>query len=196
MKAITVFCGSSLSNDLYMQKQAYALGEVLAKQAITLVYGGAKIGLMGQVASGVLNNNGRALGVIPDFLTTKEVVHPSLTELIVTESMHERKLKMHELCDGFIALPGGFGTMEELFEALTWAQLGLHQKPIGLLNTNGFYDDVLHLINQMIAKALLKPSYQKLIVSDENIITLLNKMAAFKPHPVPEWMNKNLKNNI
>ena len=121
-----------------------------------MIYGGAKIGVMGEVASGVLENGGNAIGVIPDFLTTKEVVHTDLSELIITETMHERKLNMHELSDGIVALPGGFGTLEELFEMLTWAQLGLHKKPIGILNINGFYDDLLSFIEVMIAKELLK----------------------------------------
>lgn len=192
MKAITVFCGSGLSNDTHIVAEAYNLGVYLAKQDITLIYGGAKIGLMGKVAEGVLDNNGNVIGVIPDFLTTKEVVHEGLTELIITETMHERKIKMHELCSGLIALSGGFGTMEELFEALTWAQLGLHQKPIGLLNSNGFYDDLLKLIQTMITKQLLQPSYEQLLVADTGIESLITKMTAFEPHPVPEWMNKHL----
>ena len=192
MKAITVFCGSGLSNDSHIISEAYNLGLYLAKQEITLIYGGAKIGLMGKVAEGVLDNNGRVIGVIPDFLTTKEVVHEGLTELIVTQTMHERKNEMHNLCDGLIALPGGFGTMEELFEALTWAQLGLHQKPIGLLNSNGFYEDLLQLVKTMISKELLQSSYEQLLVSDKHIESLIDKMKQFEPHPVPEWMNKHL----
>ncbi|HET8809811.1 MAG TPA: TIGR00730 family Rossman fold protein, partial [Flavobacteriaceae bacterium] len=143
--SIAVFCGSSVGNDPKISEDAYELGKIMAQRKITLIYGGSKLGLMGQVAKGVLENGGKAIGVIPGFLKTKEVAHEGLTELIVTKNMHDRKLKMQELSDGMIALPGGFGTMEEFFEILTWAQLGLHQKPIGLLNSASFYDDLLRM---------------------------------------------------
>ncbi|MGB1268663.1 MAG: TIGR00730 family Rossman fold protein [Flavobacteriaceae bacterium] len=191
MKRIAVFCGASASNDNQLNSAAYNFGKLLADEHIQLIYGGAKIGLMGGVASGVLDNAGKATGVIPDFLTSKEVVHTNLTELIIVETMHERKLKMHELSDGIVALPGGFGTLEELFEMLTWAQLGLHKKPIGILNCNGFYDDLLQFIEVMIDKHLLKPAYKHLVLVAENPEELLEKMRQFKPLPVPKWMNKN-----
>ena len=191
MKSIAVFCGASMSNDASLNQEAYSFGKVLAVKYIQLVYGGAKIGLMGNVASGVLENGGKAIGVIPDFLTSREVVHTNLSELIITKTMHERKLKMHELSDGIVALPGGFGTLEELFEMLTWAQLGLHKKPIGILNVNGFYDDLLSFIEVMITKELLKPSYKQLLLVAETTEELLEKMNEFKPLPVPKWMNKN-----
>jgi len=180
-----------MSNDSLLNEAAYNFGEVLASEKIQLVYGGAKIGLMGNVASGVLSSGGKAIGVIPDFLTSKEVVHTNLSELIITETMHERKLKMHELSDGIVALPGGFGTLEELFEMLTWAQLGLHKKPIGILNINGFYDDLLSFIEVMIKKGVLKSSYKELLLVAETAVELLEKMNNFKPLPVPKWMNKN-----
>ena len=191
MKSIAVFCGASMSNDPVINKQAYDFGKLLAEQKLQLIYGGAKIGVMGEVASGVLENGGKATGVIPDFLTSKEVVHTDLSELIITETMHERKLKMHELSDGIVALPGGFGTLEELFEMLTWAQLGLHKKPIGILNINGFYDDLLSFIEVMIVKELLKPSYKQLLLVANTAEELLKKMDEFIPLPVPKWMNKN-----
>ncbi len=191
MKSIAVFCGASMSNDSVLNEEAYNFGKIMATKQIQLVYGGAKIGLMGNVASGVLENGGKAIGVIPDFLTSKEVVHTDLSELIITETMHERKLKMHELSDGIVALPGGFGTLEELFEMLTWAQLGLHKKPIGILNINGFYDDLLSFIEVMIKKELLKPSYKQLLLVANTTEELLEKMDKFKPLPVPKWMNKN-----
>jgi len=191
MKSIVVFCGASMSNDSIINKQAYDFGKLLAGQKVELIYGGAKIGVMGEVASGVLENKGKAIGVIPDFLTSKEVVHTDLSELIITDTMHERKLKMHELSDGIVALPGGFGTLEELFEMLTWAQLGLHKKPIGILNINGFYDDLLHFIENMIAKGLLKPDQKQLLIVADTAEELLEKMQAFQPLPVPKWMNKN-----
>ncbi len=130
MKRVTVFCGSSYGTDNLYKDQAFLLGQTLANQEIGLVYGGAKVGLMGAVADGVLSKGGEAIGVLPYFLQKKEVAHEQLTELILVETMHERKAKMNELSDGVIALPGGFGTLEELFEMLTWAQLGLHKKPI------------------------------------------------------------------
>ena len=191
MKSIAVFCGASMSNDPIINKQAHDFGKLLAEQKRQLIYGGAKIGVMGELASGVLENGGKAIGVIPDFLTSKEVVHTDLSELIITKTMHDRKLKMHELSDGIVALPGGFGTLEELFEMLTWAQLGLHKKPIGILNTNGFYDDLLSFIEVMISKELLKPSYKQLLLVDKTAEGLLEKMNNFEPLPVPKWMNKN-----
>jgi hypothetical protein len=191
MKSIVVFCGASMSNDSILNMKAIEFGKLLAFKNIQLVYGGAKIGLMGNIANGVLENRGKVIGVIPDFLTSKEVVHESLTELIITETMHERKLKMHEISDGIVALPGGFGTLEELFEMLSWAQLGLHKKPIGVLNINGFYDDLLSFIEVMIEKELLKPSYKKLVLVANNAGELLEKMNNFIPLPTPTWMNKN-----
>ena len=139
MKSIVVFCGSSEGNNPKYVQQGYSLGKSLAQQKITLVYGGAKIGVMGSIAKGALEANGKVIGVIPEFLKIREVFHTDLTELIVTKNMHERKLKMHELSDGIVMLPGGYGTLEKFFEMLTWSQLGLHQYPIGILNTNGFY---------------------------------------------------------
>jgi len=191
MKSIAVFCGASMSNDPVINKQAYDFGKVLAEQKLQLIYGGAKVGVMGEVASGVLENNGEVIGVIPDFLTSKEVVHTDLSKLIITETMHERKLKMHELSDGIVALPGGFGTLEELFEMLTWAQLGLHKKPIGILNINGFYDDLLHFIETMIHKGLLNLNQKRLLLVANTAEELLGKMRMFQPLPVPKWMNKN-----
>ena len=191
MKSIVVFCGASMSNDSILNMKAIEFGKLLAFKNIQLVYGGAKIGLMGNIANGVLENRGKVIGVIPDFLTSKEVVHESLTELIITETMHERKLKMHEISDGIVALPGGFGTLEELFEMLSWAQLGLHKKPIGVLNINGFYDDLLSFIEVMIEKELLKPSYKKLVLVANNADELLEKMNNFIPLPTPARVNKN-----
>lgn len=191
MKSIAVFCGASMSNDSILNMKAIELGKLLALKNIQLVYGGAKIGLMGNIANGVLENRGKVIGVIPEFLTSKEIVHESLTELIITETMHERKLKMHDISDGIVALPGGFGTLEELFEMLSWAQLGLHKKPIGVLNINGFYDDLFSFIEVMIAKELLKPSYKKLVLVANNADELLEKMNNFIPSPTPAWVNKN-----
>lgn len=191
LESIAVFCASSPGNDEQIYNEAYRLGEILAKRDIQLIFGGSKLGLMGQVAAGNLENGGQTIGVIPEFLKTKEVVHTGLTKLITTRDMHERKLKMHELSDGFIALPGGFGTLEELFEIVTWGQLGLHRSPIGLLNINGFYDDLMALLKTMVRKEVLRKENFDLLLIGENIEELLEKMHNFKPLPVPKWMNKD-----
>ena len=140
MKSIAVYCGSSFGTDEAFKKSAVELGLALKKRGVGLVYGGAQVGLMGVIADAVIEQKGTVIGVMPSFLGRKEIVHHHLTKLIEVETMHQRKEKMIELSDGFIAMPGGFGTMEELFEVLTRAQLGLHSKPIGLLNVNGYYD--------------------------------------------------------
>ena len=145
INSICVFCGSSEGNDIAIIEAAEKLGKKLATNNITLIYGASKIGIMGVVAKSLLESKGEVIGIIPEFLKKKELVHLGLSKLITTQNMHERKLKMQELGDGFIALPGGMGTLEELFEILTWLQLGLHSKPIGLLNINNFYDDLLKL---------------------------------------------------
>ena len=163
----------------------------MAEQDLRLIYGGSKLGLMGQVALGIMDHGGKATGVIPDFLKTKEVVHPNLDKLITTQDMHERKLAMNELSDAFIAMPGGFGTFEELFEIVTWAQLGLHRKPIGLLNIDGFYNDLISMLNKMCAKGLLKKDNLEILLVADNFEELLKKMRNYQPKPVPKWMNKN-----
>ena len=170
MKRITIFCGSSDGQDKIYKSSAYALGKKLALEKIGVVYGGASIGVMGAVADGSLNHGGEVIGIIPVFLSTKEIAHTSLTQLIEVETMHERKMKMHELADGFIILPGGIGTLEEFFEILTWAQLGLHKKPIAIYNVNQYYKDLLHFIDHMVTSGFLKPVHKKLILvsADEN----------------------------
>jgi len=188
LQSICVFCGSSEGNNVEVIDKAFVLGEKLAQQEITLVYGAAKIGVMGKVAEGVISNNGKVIGVIPEFLKLKEVVHLGLTELITTDNMHQRKMKMHDLSDGFITLPGGFGTLEELFEIITWSQLGLHQKPIGLLNINGFYDHLLKLLENMVQNGFLKKENYELLLVDDTIESLLDKMRQFKPTQVPKWL--------
>ncbi|PXY40986.1 TIGR00730 family Rossman fold protein [Flavobacterium cheongpyeongense] len=190
MKRITVFCGSSFGNDEIYKEQAALLGQTLAKQNIELVYGGANVGLMGAVADGVLNNGGKVIGVLPNFLRSKEIAHLGLTELILVESMHERKTKMNDLCDGVIALPGGFGTLEELFEMLTWAQLGLHKKPIAILNSNGFYDSLIQLTEVMVNKGLLKEVNQQMLLVSDNIADLLEKMNNYKAPTVGKWIEQ------
>ena len=188
LNAIAVFCGSSSGNDKAIIEQAEYLGETLAKNQITVVYGAAKIGIMGTVAQAALENRGKVIGVIPEFLKLKEVVHLGLTELITTKTMHDRKLLMHEHSDGFIALPGGFGTFEELFEIITWAQLGLHQKPIGLLNSNGFYDHLINMFDTMIQKGLLKKDNMDLLIIDDKVDSLINNMKSYVPQDIPKWL--------
>ncbi|CAD0007717.1 LOG family protein [Flavobacterium salmonis] len=190
MKRITVFCGSSFGTEEIYKEQAALLGETLAKQNIELVYGGANVGLMGAVADAVLNNGGKAIGVLPNFLRSKEIAHLGLTELILVESMHERKTKMNDLCDGVIALPGGFGTLEELFEMITWAQLGLHKKPIAILNINGFYDSLIQLTEVMVSKGLLKDVNQQMLLVSNDIDDLLNKMNNYTAPTVGKWIDK------
>ncbi|MCP9199736.1 TIGR00730 family Rossman fold protein [Gramella sp. GC03-9] len=188
---LAVFCASSDGNDEQIYQTAYEVGKKMAENGMRLVYGGSKLGLMGQVARGVMDHDGKVTGVIPDFLKTKEVVHTNLDRLITTQDMHERKLSMNELSDAFVALPGGFGTFEELFEIVTWAQLGLHRKPIGLLNINGFYDDLVNMLNKMTEKGLLKKDNLDILLISDDFDELLEKMRSYRPKPVPKWMNKN-----
>jgi uncharacterized protein (TIGR00730 family) len=191
MKRITVFCGSSFGTEEIYKEQATLLGQTLAKQNIELVYGGANVGLMGAVADGILNEGGKAIGVLPNFLRSKEIAHLGLTELILVESMHERKTKMNDLCDGVIALPGGFGTLEELFEMLTWAQLGLHKKPIAILNINGFYDALVELTKVMVEKGLLKDVNQQMLLVSDNIDDLLDQMKNYVAPTTGKWIDKD-----
>lgn len=190
MKRITVFCGSSSGTEEIYTSQATLLGQTLAKRNIELVYGGANVGLMGAVADGVLNNGGKAIGVLPNFLRSKEIAHKQLTELILVDTMHERKTKMNDLCDGVIALPGGFGTLDELFEMLTWGQLGLHKKPIAILNVDGYYDALIVFIQTMTDKGLLKEVNQQMLLVSDTIDDLLDKMENYVPPTVGKWIDK------
>ncbi|WP_223558461.1 TIGR00730 family Rossman fold protein [Chryseobacterium lathyri] len=191
MKSITVFCGSSFGTDDIFKEQAFLLGRTLAKQDIQLIYGGADVGLMGAVADGALNEKGEVVGVLPHFLQSKEIAHKKLTELILVETMHERKTKMNDLCDGVIVLPGGYGTLEEFFEMITWAQLGLHKKPIGILNIDGFYDDLIKLVQTMVDKGFLKLVNRDMLLISENIDELLEKMKNYQAPTVGKWISKD-----
>lgn len=190
MKSITVFCGSSFGSDEIYKEQATLLGQTLAKQNIQLIYGGANVGLMGVVADGVLLEGGKAIGVLPHFLQSKEIAHQNLTELILVETMHERKTKMNDLCDGVIVLPGGYGTLEEFFEMITWAQLGLHKKPIAILNIDGFYDDLIKLVQTMVDKGFLKQINQDMLLVSDSIDALLEKMRNYQAPTVGKWISK------
>lgn len=189
MKSIAVFCGSSEGNDNNVIDSAYALGKVLADKNISLVYGGAKIGIMGQVAKGVIDKGGYTIGVIPHFLSSKEIINENLSELIQTNTMHDRKVIMYERSDGFMIIPGGFGTMDEFFEIATWGQLGLHSKPIGILNENGYYDALFQQCQTMVDRGFLKQANLDAILVDTTIEGLLKKMYNFKPLPKPKWLN-------
>lgn len=191
MQSITVFCGSSSGSKPIYAEQATSLGRTLAQRGITVIYGGAQVGLMGAVADGALAEGGKVIGVIPGFLGRKEIAHSGLTELIVVKSMHERKQEMNELCTGAIALPGGFGTLEELFEMLTWAQLGLHQKPIGVLNVDGYYDDLIRLLQRMVDNGLLKKSNYAMVLVADTIEGLLQKMEDYEPSQETKWMTNS-----
>ena len=190
MNRVTVFCGSSSGNDDVYVNTASDLGRILAQKKIGLVYGGAKVGIMGAVADGVLSEGGEAIGVLPFFLQSKEIAHEGLSQLILVDSMHERKMKMNELSDGVIALPGGFGTLEEFFEMLTWAQLGLHKKPIALLNIYGYYDSLVTMIDTMVEKGFLKDINRRMMLVDKDINTLLNRMHTYSAPDVGKWISR------
>lgn len=190
MKSIAVFCGSGDGyNDLY-REQAYLAGSMLAERGIGVVYGAAKIGLMGAVADGVLNHNGYITGIIPHFLQTKEIVHEGLSELIVVNTMHERKLKMYERCNGVLILPGGWGTMDEMFEMLTWGQLGMHTKPIGLLNVNGYYDPLKAMNSIMVQEGFLNERTREILMYSDSLDELLEKMENYSAPDLPQVINK------
>ena len=194
MKRITVFCGSNFGTDEIYEKQAFRLGEILADRKIGLVYGGANVGLMNAVANGSLSKGGKVTGVIPVFIKEKGIAHKNLTKLILVETMHERKTKMNELSDGVIALPGGFGTLEEFFETLTWGQLGLHRKPVGLLNINGFYDSLKILAKTMVEKGFLKEANRKMLLISDDIENLLDQMENYISPTVDKWIIR--ENNL
>lgn len=190
MNNIAVFCGSSDGyNDTY-REQAYQAGLMLADRGIHVIYGAAKIGLMGAIADGVLQGKGRITGVIPHFLQRKEIVHDGLTELIVVDTMHERKLRMYERCEGVIVLPGGWGTMDEMFEMLTWGQLGMHTKPIGLLNINGYYDPLKALNSTMVQEGFLDECTNSILMFADSLEELLDKMTNYTAPDLPQVINK------
>lgn len=190
MKKLAVFCGSSNgSSDVYIEA-AKKLGKELAKRNITLVYGGASVGVMGAVADSVLEEGGYVIGVMPSFLDDREIAHKNLTELIIVDSMHERKAKMADLADGFIALPGGPGTLEEFFEIFTWAQLGLHNKPCGLLNINHYYDPLITLFNHMSDEQFLHEKYRTMALVDSEPKGILDKFNTYVPPTVKTYITE------
>ena len=188
MNSICVFCGSSPGNDPAYAEAAQRLGRTLAERGTTLVYGGGHVGLMGVVADSALGAGGDVIGVMPRSLVDREIGHKGLTKLHVVGSMHERKALMSELSEGFVALPGGNGTLEEFFEVLTWAQLGEHGKPCGLLNVAGYYDPLLKVFDQMVERAFLKDEHRKLVLVEEASSALLERFEGYEPPKTVKWI--------
>ncbi|MEO0789441.1 MAG: TIGR00730 family Rossman fold protein [Bacteroidota bacterium] len=185
MTSISIFCGSSPGFDPVYIKQAQELGRALAERGSRIIFGGGKVGLMGAVANAAMEAGGEVIGVIPQFMMPREVAHEGLTELIVTESMTDRKLKMHDLSDAVITLAGGFGTMEELFEVLTWDQLKLISKPIGILNTNRYYDPLIEMMDKMVGIGFLRPDNRNQLCVSEDINGLLVEMEDWNKANIP-----------
>jgi len=188
-KRICVFAGSQPGNAPQFQAAAVELGRKIAENGWSLVYGAGSVGLMGLIADAVLQAGGDVIGVIPDFLATKELLHPGLTQVHITEDMHTRKAKMAELSDAFIALPGGLGTFEEFFEVMTWAQLGVHSKPIGLLNSNQFYQPVVNLIDHAVETGFVRKEHRELISVAPTTNELLTAMLHHKNPDIPKWFD-------
>ncbi|MFM8498471.1 MAG: TIGR00730 family Rossman fold protein [Chakrabartia sp.] len=182
MKRIAVYCGSATPADPVYIETAQLVGRALAGRGIGLVYGGGKLGLMGAVANAVLDAGGDVIGVIPEALVGSEVAHTGCTELHVVPGMHERKRMFTDLSDGFLTIPGGVGTMDELWEAISWAQLGYHQKPVGLLNTAGFYDKLIEFNEHMVSVGFIRPQHKNILIADANLDHLLERMAHYEPH--------------
>ena len=191
MKRICVYCGSNTGNQPIYREMADAMGALLARRGIGLVYGGGNVGLMGIVADAALAGGGDVTGVIPRALADREIAHAGVTDLRVVDSMHTRKALMAELSDAFIAMPGGVGTFEEFFEAVTWTQLGVHRKPCGLLNVGGFYTPLAAFIDQAVTEGFIKPIHRAMIVVDDDPERLLNSLAAIKLPDVPKWIKKD-----
>jgi uncharacterized protein (TIGR00730 family) len=190
MKRICVFCGSNGGADPIYLETAAEVGRFLASNNVELVYGGGRIGLMGKVADEVLAAGGRVIGAIPEALAVKEVAHQGLSELHIVNSMHERKALMAELADGFIALPGGFGTFEELCEIITWAQLGIHQKPCALLNVAGYYDHLIAQFDLAVRQEFIRDEHRRLVLVDSSIEGLFEQMKNYRPPVLEKWIDK------
>ncbi len=177
IQKLAIFCGSGLGNQDIYQAEAYQVGKLMAERGIDVVYGGGKIGLMGTVANAAIEHGGRVTGVIPEKLMTTEIAHSEITELLVVKTMHERKAKMAELADGFVALPGGIGTLEEIIEVFTWHQIGYHQKPCAFLNTDGYYDKLFDFIDQMVNQGFLPSKQRKELIIAPRFGDLLERIA-------------------
>jgi uncharacterized protein (TIGR00730 family) len=193
MRSVCVFCGANFNGDPILKQVVEQLAEVLVNRGITLIYGGGNVGVMGILADAVLGRGGKAIGVMPRFLVDKEVGHPGITKLHIVENMHQRKQLMNDLSDAIIMLPGGFGTLEEFFEVLTWLQLGLHNHPTGILNVNGFYDLLLQQMDLMVEQRFLKPANRKLVITSGDPIELITLLEDCKVEPDEVWFrDRNL----
>ena len=190
MRNICVFCGSQSGTDLRYRRAAIELGGLLAQRGHGLVYGGGHVGLMGIIADAVMQAGGTVTGVIPKPMTERELAHETVTKLYVVSSMHERKALMASLSDGFIALPGGFGTLEELFEVIAWAQLGIHRKPIGLLNVGGFFGALISFVDYMVVEGFVKSKYRDLFVTAERPADLLDALQKHQLPPTRRWLTE------
>ena len=188
MKKIAIYCGSSAGPDDTYRAQAVKLGRYLAENNLHIIFGGGKVGMMGILADAALEAGGKVTGVIPGFLHIKEVAHGGLSELITVDTMHQRKSLIEQMCDAAIALPGGFGTLDELFEMLTWGQLGLHDKPVGILNTKGFFDHVLAAMDRMVQEGFLKDVNRDMVLVSEQVEELLERMRTYTPPEVRKWI--------
>jgi uncharacterized protein (TIGR00730 family) len=193
MRSVCVFCGSSPGTRPAYAEAAQALGRALAAHGLGLVYGGGNVGLMGVVADAVLTAGGEVIGVIPHALMAREIGHTGVTTMHVVDSMHERKALMADQADAFIALPGGVGTFEELFEAITWTQLGLHAKPCGLLNVEGFYDDLLRFLDHAWAEGFIKPETRAIVKASADVAELLDLLDRAEMPPVPRWITRDTR---
>jgi uncharacterized protein (TIGR00730 family) len=191
MNRLCVFCGSNVGTRAAYREAARALGCEMARRGIGLVYGGGKVGLMGVIADAVLEAGGEAIGVIPDHLIAKEVEHRGLTELRVVGTMHERKALMADLSEGFIALPGGYGTYDEFCEVVTWAQLGLHQKPLGLLNVAGFFDPLLAMFDHATQEGFIRPDHRAMLRVSSDAPLLLDEMETYRAPVVVKWLTRS-----
>lgn len=194
MKTITVFCGSSFGNRPEYRREAAELGKLLARRGIRLVYGGGKVGLMGAIAKAVLENGGSVTGIIPAALQKKEVALEECTELLVVETMHERKARMASMADGFIAMPGGLGTLEEVFEIITWLQLGIHTKPCGLFNILGYYSKLLQFLDHAVESNFILPAHREMLLVSEDPHRLLDQLSSFTAVTVDKakWIRENM----
>lgn len=189
MKQVCIFCGSYPGTQPVYMTAAHAMGMGLAKRNLGLVYGGGRVGLMGAVADGALAGSGKVTGVIPQSLVDRELAHTGLSELRVVASMHQRKAMMAEIADAFIALPGGFGTLDELFEIITWAQLGIHNKPVALLNIKGYFDPLVHFIEHMATEGFIKPVHRQAVLVKDDVDTLLDTIVAYQPPQLEKWID-------
>ena len=190
MERICVFCGSSKGNDPVYKDTANILAKEIVKNNLTMVYGGGSIGIMGVLADKILSMNGKVIGIIPKFLYDLEVGHDNVTELIIVESMHERKQKMAGISDGFLALPGGFGTLEEMSEILTWIQLKLIQKPIGLLNINGFFNHFIMMLENMVQEGFLKQDNRNILLDSDNPLEIIEQLKSAPAFEDNKWISR------